>query len=53
MQGQKDYILVDIFNYANFDLTKAKGVINLLLNGDKAGYTEKLKDGDNIEVFWS
>ncbi|MBD7913779.1 rod shape-determining protein [Clostridium sp. Sa3CUN1] len=53
MQGQKDYILVDIFNYANFDLTKAKGVINLLLNGEKAGYTEKLKDGDNIEVFWS
>lgn len=53
MHGQKDYILVDVFNYVNFDLSEAKGIINLLLNGEKVGYTEKLKDGDNIEVFWS
>ncbi|GAA0761455.1 cell division protein FtsA [Clostridium sartagoforme] len=53
LSGQKDYIFVDIFNYANFDLKEAKGIINLLLNGNKTGYTEKLKDGDNIEVFWS
>ena len=53
LKGQKDYILVDIFNYVNFDLSEAKGIINLLLNGEKAGYTETLKNGDNIEVFWS
>ena len=53
LSGQKDYIFVDIFNYMDFDLKEAKGIINLLLNGNKVGYTEKLKDGDNIQVFWS
>jgi molybdopterin converting factor small subunit len=53
LSGQKDYIFVDIFNYIDFDLKEAKGIINLLLNGNKVGYTEKLKDGDNIQVFWS
>lgn len=52
LHGQKDYIFVDIFNYVSFDLTEAKGIINLFLNGNKVGYTEKLKDGDNIQVFW-
>ena len=53
LSGQKDYIFVDIFNYIDFDLKEAKGIINLLLNGNKVGYTEELKDGDNIQVFWS
>ncbi|MDV4150933.1 cell division protein FtsA [Clostridium sp. AL.422] len=53
LQGQKDYIFVDIFNHVSFDLTEAKGIINLILNSNKVGYTEKLKDGDIIEVFWS
>jgi len=37
----------------HFDLTIAKGIINLRLNGEKASYTGKIKDGDIIEVFWS
>lgn len=53
LTGQKDYIFVDIFNYVDFDLREAKGIINLLLNGNRVGYTEKLKNGDNIQVFWS
>lgn len=53
LHGKKDYIFVDIFNYVSFDLREAKGTINLMLNGNKVGYTEKLKNGDNIEVFWS
>ena len=53
LQGKKDYIFVDIFNYVSFDLKEAKGTINLMLNGNKVGYTEKLKNGDSIEVFWS
>lgn len=53
LNGQKDYIFVDIFNYVTFDLTEVKGIINLLLNGNKVGYTEKLKDGDSIQVFWT
>ena len=53
LHGKKDYIFVDIFNYVSFDLREAKGTINLMLNGNKVGYTEKLKDGDNVEVFWT
>ena len=53
LKGQKDYILVNIFNYVDFNLKDAKGIINLKLNGNKVGYTEKIKDGDNIEVYWS
>lgn len=53
LSGQKDYIFVDIFNHIDFDLKEAKGIINLLLNGNKVGYTEKLKSGDSIQIFWS
>lgn len=53
LHGKKEYVFVDIFNYVSFDLREAKGIINLMLNGNKVGYTEKLKDGDSIEVFWS
>lgn len=51
--GKSEYLIVDIFDYIEFDLTVAKGIINLNLNGNKAAYTAKIKDGDVIEVFWS
>ena len=53
MMGKKEYIIVDIFDYIDFDLTVPKGNINITLNGEKAQYTAKLKDGDVIAVFWS
>ena len=53
LHGKKDYIFFYIVNYFSFDLREAKGTINLMLNGNKVGYTEKLKDGDNVEVFWT
>ena len=53
LMGKKQYIKVDIFDYIDFDLTIAKGIINLTLNGDKASYTAKINGGDVIEVFWS
>ncbi len=53
LYGKKDYIFVDIFNYVSFDLREARGTINLMLNGNKVGYTERLNDGDSIEVFWT
>lgn len=53
LKGQKDYIFVNIFNYVDFNLKDAKGIINLKLNGNKVGYTEKINDGDNIEVYWT
>jgi cell division protein FtsA len=45
-------VFVDIFDYIDFDLSVAKGIINLTLNGRRASYTETLKTGDNIEITW-
>jgi len=53
LKGKSQYIIVDIFDYIDFDLTIAKGIINLSLNEEKSSYTTKIKDGDIIEVFWS
>lgn len=53
LSNKSQYVIVDIFNYIEFDLTVAKGTINLILNGEKATYTAILKDKDMIEVFWS
>jgi len=52
LNGKKQYIFVDVFNYIDFDLTKIKGLIVLRINGEKAGYSDKLKNGDVIEVKW-
>jgi cell division protein FtsA len=52
LSGKESYIFVDVFNHINFDLTIPKGSINLRLNGNPAGYTDKLTEGDEIEVYW-
>lgn len=49
---KKPMVFVDIFDYIDFDLSVAKGIINLTLNGRRASYTETLKTGDNIEILW-
>ncbi|AGF55333.1 cell division protein FtsA [Clostridium saccharoperbutylacetonicum] len=53
LMGKSEYVIVDIFDYIDFNLTIAQGIINLTLNGEKAAYTAKLKEGDVVEVFWS
>lgn len=45
-------IYVDIFDYVNFDLKQAKGMLDLKLNGVRAKYTDELKSGDIIEISW-
>jgi cell division protein FtsA len=50
--NKKSYIFVDIFNYIDFDLSKPKGIITLMLNGRKANYTDPLKNGDYITISW-
>jgi len=47
-----DYLFVDIFNFIDFDLTTPKGIIILKLNGKDAGYTDKIKSGDRIDIYW-
>jgi hypothetical protein len=36
-----------------FDLSSPKGQLQLLLNGERAGYYDKLSNGDTIEIKWS
>lgn len=43
---------VDIFDYINFDLKQAKGMLDLKLNGNRAKYTDEIKTGDVIEISW-
>ncbi len=52
LKGKKDYIFVDIFNHIEFDLTKTRGRLYLHLNGNNAGYYDKLSEGDVIELGW-
>lgn len=46
------FIFVDIFNYLDFDLSNPKGNIVLKLNGKNAGFTDVIKPGDVIDIYW-
>ncbi|NTV90584.1 MAG: hypothetical protein HGA22_09560, partial [Clostridiales bacterium] len=46
------YIFVDVFNHISFDLTKPQGNIVLKLNGSQASFTDEIKSGDIIDIYW-
>jgi cell division protein FtsA len=52
LRNKDRYIFIDIFDYINFDLTRAKGNLVLMLNGNKAGYHDGLSEGDQIRIYW-
>lgn len=53
LSGKKDYIFVDVFDYIDFDLSKPQGTsVETLLNGENAGYTQFLSEGDVLDIFW-
>lgn len=47
-----DYLFVDVFSHIDFDLASPKGLIVLKLNGRNASYTDHIKSGDNIEIYF-
>ena len=51
--NRSQYIFVDIFNYIDFDLTKPQGSIVLKLNGQQAAFTDVIRSGDVIEIYWN
>lgn len=51
-KDKEKVIFVDIFNYIDFDLSKPRGNLIMLLNGKNPKYTDELKDGDVIQVYW-
>jgi cell division protein FtsA len=52
LKGKNKYIFIDIFDYINFDLTKAKGSLVLMLNGNNAGYYDELNNNDELKIYW-
>lgn len=53
LTGKNKYVLVDIFDFYGFDLSKpqGKGVV-LKQNGNSGEYMAPLNDGDIIELYW-
>lgn len=49
---ERDIIFVDIFNHIDFDITTPKGILVLKLNGERANYTDILKNNDIVEIYW-
>jgi len=50
--GREQYIFVDLFNYIDFDLTKPQGSMVLMLNGRQACFTDIIKSGDVVDIYW-
>lgn len=52
LRGKRDYIFIDIFNHVDIDLAVVRPgcTVSLTLNGNRAGYTDALKDGDVVEI---
>ena len=46
------YLFIDVFNFIDFDLADPKGIIKLKLNGKDAAYTDVIKSGDVINIYW-
>ena len=52
LSGRSSYMLVDLFQFYDFDLSSPKGNIVILLNGEKCEYTAPIDDGDVIKIYW-
>ena len=53
MTGKDEYIFVDIFDRITFDLNAGRGrAIATILNGRDALFTEQLRNGDKVELYW-
>lgn len=52
LSDKSEYLFVDIFRSIEFDLSKVKGGVDIRLNGKKASYTDKISNGDVIEIIW-
>ena len=45
-------LLFQVFNYIDIDLDKVTNLVSLKINGEKANYTDRLKDGDSVDISW-
>ncbi|HRU41659.1 MAG TPA: cell division FtsA domain-containing protein [Candidatus Diapherotrites archaeon] len=52
MTNKTQCLFVDVFNNIDIDFDNIKGVSAMLLNGNKANFTDVINDGDEIELYW-
>lgn len=53
LTGKREYIFVDLFDAITFDLNASNGrAIVTTINGEDAGYMQKLNHGDVVEIYW-
>ncbi len=53
LKGKASYVLVDLFDFYEFDLTKPHGsAVVLKLNGAVSEYMAPLHDGDVVDLYW-
>lgn len=53
LRGKKDYILVDVFDFIDFNLSKPEGrSVATVVNGIKAPYAQKLNAYDRLDIYW-
>lgn len=53
LKGKASYVLVDLFDFYEFDLTKPHGsAVVLKLNGATSEYMAPLHDGDVVDLYW-
>jgi hypothetical protein len=46
-------IFADVFTNIDIDIRHVKGTVDMKLNGNKAGYTDVINEGDSIELYWN
>ncbi|MCR5271469.1 MAG: dephospho-CoA kinase [Lachnospiraceae bacterium] len=53
LTGKDEYVFVDIFEVVDFDLSASRGrALVTNINGEKAQYTQVLKENDEIDLYW-
>jgi len=53
LKGKSDYILVDVFDYIDFNLSKPEGRnVVTKINGLNALYAQPLSPLDRLEIYW-
>lgn len=50
--GKDEFTFADVFDHIDFDLTKLKGSLVTLINGQRAEYMKALKSGDRLDIYW-
>ena len=51
--NKDEFVFVDIFDYIDSDLSELRGNLILKINGKEAEYMAPLKNGDELQIFWS